>query len=240
MQAAIVKSTSSKEGDNEHGHWKNTLITCADGAKVGTLDDVGQLNQGDEFEFEPEIKGKYVNIKKGTFKLLKANPNPGIVESAEKGQQGKGNYQPRNSEAELKAKARNTALMQAVDWTKFVVEYKALPDPIKITDGDILAVADRFYNWLVGDTKPAQTPSSTPTKQQPDSPEGKPPTSSSEKKVEATELLKEALQCKDGAALGAFAGKHGISLEKFVKLVGCNPIQVKDVPAAAKVLFKEV
>ncbi len=47
MQTATVKSTATKEGTGEYGPWKNTMITCVDGAKIGTFEDVGQLNPGD-------------------------------------------------------------------------------------------------------------------------------------------------------------------------------------------------
>lgn len=77
MQRAIVKSISVKEGDNTKGHWINTQITTTDGAKLGSFEHgLSKLNEGDEFEFEAEIKGDRVNIKAGTFKLTKSSPIP--------------------------------------------------------------------------------------------------------------------------------------------------------------------
>ncbi len=77
MQKAIVKSISVKEGDNAKGHWINTQITTTDGAKLGSFEHrLSKLNEGDEFEFEAEIKGDRVNIKAGTFKLTKSSPVP--------------------------------------------------------------------------------------------------------------------------------------------------------------------
>uniref|UniRef100_A0A6M3XRQ1 Uncharacterized protein n=1 Tax=viral metagenome TaxID=1070528 RepID=A0A6M3XRQ1_9ZZZZ len=77
MQKATVQSVSIKEGTSAKGKWINTLITTTDGSKVGTFEhSASQLQEGDEFEFEPELKGDRVDIKGGSFKLLKATASP--------------------------------------------------------------------------------------------------------------------------------------------------------------------
>ncbi len=50
-------------------------------------------------------------------------------------------------------------------------------------------------------------------------------------------LLAEALKCETGGKLAVFAGKHGIDVDHFIRIVGFLPTQIVDVAAAAKVLF---
>ncbi len=92
-QTATVKQISVKDGDNAKGHWVSTLITTTEGAKVITFEaGAAYLKVGDEFEFEPEIKGDKVNIKRGTFKIVKRGTFK-IVKVAEsiQGEQRSGN-----------------------------------------------------------------------------------------------------------------------------------------------------
>lgn len=82
---------------------------------------------------------------------------------AEKKQFG-GGYQRQTSEAELKAKAKNTALMQGVEIAKFSINHE---NAIEMTPELVLAISERLYQWLTKDMVSPLVPSSTLEKQQP-------------------------------------------------------------------------
>ena len=69
------------------------------------------------------------------------------------------------------------------------------------------------------------------------SPDGSKASADQLSQMEKKPILAQALLCKDGPALGVFAGKHGISMVKFFEVVGCNPVKVTSVEAAARALF---
>lgn len=131
-QTATVQSTSIKEGTNDKGPWTNTLITTTDGAKLGTFEKgCATLKAGAEFEYEPEIKGDRVNIKKGTFKLLKQGTDNG---GGSADTMSKGDWQTKD-ETQRRSIERQVSAKLALEFTEGSLE-------------DKLQAAAKIYEWV--------------------------------------------------------------------------------------------
>lgn len=114
-QTAKVKSTSVKEGNNSRGPWINTLITTIDGAKIGTFEhSAAGLKEGDEFEYEPEVKGNKLNIKDGTFKILKSSQSTATPGSTDTGHQAAREPFKKDTEG-MKLEYEYKGILQAIE-----------------------------------------------------------------------------------------------------------------------------
>ncbi len=231
MQKIKIAKIEVKEGDNDKGHWKNFILTGEDKAKVSIFEpnDAGlkpsELKEGDTIEAEIKLKGKYANLTSFTVvehsEIAKPQPVP----------QPKSESTSAPYLAELDGRFRNTALMQACAF---------LAKDEHSTDKDVLTLADKFYAWLKGGKSPeklvdkesvqskAEQPALPTTESQTGRPTGMPDT------------------IKTGTDLARFAGKRGVSMADFNRVVQCSPVEIKteaQLIAAWNVLsplFKEV
>ncbi len=146
FRSPVLEFTAKIEGDDsiiKHSTWTGSLfpyikadttIDCDVEVKPGKADNEGNPR------FNRKVTQIYVD---------------GKPVAEQKTFQKGGGYQHQTSDAELKAKAKNTALMQAVDWVKFLLD----KTDGKANEFDPIPCAERFYQWLIKDTIPPIKPS---------------------------------------------------------------------------------
>ncbi len=144
MQKITIKEITPSTAEN-----KPTIIVDSTGAKMSGFDNtLKSLQPGDVIEAELEVKGKYTNIKE--FKMI-SKATPAQVAEAQS-QNGK------EKQSEIIARAKNTALMQAVELAK----------ADKIDLKEITNYADEFLGWLLGtkeSTQAAPEPKKKPSEE---------------------------------------------------------------------------
>jgi len=76
MQRVKIVDIEVKEGKGEKGDWTKTTVIAEDGSRFSGFDTkLTNLTRGSVIDIEPEIKGKYINIKE--WKIISEAPTDG-------------------------------------------------------------------------------------------------------------------------------------------------------------------
>lgn len=166
MQTGTVKEISRK---TDKSPW---MIKTETGETIFTFENTG-MNQGDEFDYEPEVKGNYINIKKGSFKLLSKTQVEKSVTS--KGQ--KSIEERRSIERQVSVK---------------VAAFLYAPGTANVDQ--VITDAEKIYRWISG-SKSGQWPPPEEVKEKPEA--KKQGTSSGKENPQVSDAVKERLDADE-------------------------------------------
>ena len=130
MQRVKIADIEVTKGKGEKGDWTKTTVVAEDGGRFSGFDTkLANLTKGSVIDIEPEIKGKYINIKEWKMVSEAVAGQPVVTP---------GGRQYGKSPEELQLSRRSFALSYAKDL--------AVAKLIEVKD--ILTTAENYYRWM--------------------------------------------------------------------------------------------
>ena len=213
MQNIKVKEINSKSGTNKKGKWTSFVVIAEDGAEFTSFDTkLSDIKSGSILSVEPEIKGKYTNIKE--WKLVSEPAPP------------KRNNFLTSSHSQDSSSMKIICLQEMGLALRLDIEkgmnFSALEFAVRAKK--YWQIIDKNLDSLIEKSETAQD--QTCAKKQ------------TEKKSVIPDLLTEV---RTGAQLFNYAMKHGFTLEQIrTKLGTNNPNDIPDLKIAKETLFPSV
>lgn len=213
MQNIKVKKINSKSGTNKKGQWTSFIVVAEDGAEFTSFDTkLSDVKSGSILSVEPEVKGKYTNIKE--WKLVSEPTSTKLNEL----------FPSSSSQA---ASSMKIACLQEVG----LLIRLDIENGMNFSAPEFTARAKKYWqvidknlDSLIEKSEVAQD--ETRAKKQ------------TEKKSVIPDLLSEV---RTGAQLFNYAMKHGFTIEQIrTKLGTNNPNDIPDLKIAKETLFPNV
>ena len=213
MQNIKVKEINSKSGTNKKGQWTSFIVVAEDGAEFTSFDTkLSGVQSGSILNIEPEVKGKYTNIK--AWKLVSEPASTKLNEI----------FPSSSSQA---ASSMKIACLQEVGRLIRLDIEKGM----NFSAPEFAARAKKYWQIVNKNLdslieKSQIAPDETCAKKQ------------TEKKSAIPDLLAEV---RTGAQLFNYAMKHGFTIEQIrTKLGTNNPNDIPDLKIAKETLFPNV